>query len=64
MNNKHELRNEELEQVVGSVGGSATLDVARELAQSIFGGMTEIELPFCPITDMPVFQEISDENNR
>lgn len=41
-----ELTEEELEQVVG--GGSATLDVAREVAQAIFGG-TKIEIECQPL---------------
>ena len=41
-----ELTEEELEQVVG--GGSATLDVAQEVAQAIFGG-TKIEIEYPPL---------------
>lgn len=41
-----ELTEEELEQIVG--GGSATLDVAREVAQAIFGG-TKIEIECQPL---------------
>ena len=46
-----ELTEEELEQVVG--GGSATLDVAQEVAQAIFGG-TKIEIE-CPWVDKVYF---------
>ena len=38
-----ELNEEELEQVIGGVGGSATLDIAREVAQKLFDGASEME---------------------
>ena len=42
-----ELTEEELEQVTG--GGSATLEVAREVAQTIFGAeQIDIEAPHLP----------------
>ena len=49
-----ELTEEELEQVVG--GGSATLDVAQEVAQTIFGRTKiEIECPPLPWVDKRYF---------
>ena len=44
---KKEMTQEELEQVTG--GGSATLEVAREVAQTIFGAeQIDIEAPHLP----------------
>ena len=49
-----DLTEEEMDQVAGGFGGSATLDVAREVTQSIFGGNEGIETQPLPSADAMV----------
>ena len=53
---------EELEKVVGGVGGSATLDVAREVAQKLFDGASEMEGVSLPEAKHPEFRTMFERS--
>ena len=57
-----ELNEEELEQVIGGVGGSATLDIAREVAQKLFDGASEMEGISLSEAKHPEFRTMFERN--